>query len=287
MRGGPGIDFLAQGYAGLLSAERRARTDDAVRLTVPLIDVMTSRAGLQRPRSRRIIARGRRRVKVSCIEVSLLDALTHAMTQPDRRLPECQLRYAAHGQPQPLLRTFAACTTCKDGRVVITCPSQKFFVKLCEALGTDWADDERFATIEARKANEDALDAAIEARFADQTRQEIVELLVQGDLLTAPINEIRDVVVDPQIRHNDMIVTVPHEKLGEVDVTGVPIKMHGTPGSVRLPPPMLGQHTEAVLAELGYDAAEIEGLVADAIVGTREGIERAKAERRAAREAKA
>jgi crotonobetainyl-CoA:carnitine CoA-transferase CaiB-like acyl-CoA transferase len=58
-----------------------------------------------------------------------------------------------------------------------------------------------------------------------------------------------------------------------VDVTGVPIKLHGTPGGVRLAPPLLGQHTEEVLGELGYAAGEIDRLAAEGIVGTRDRIE--------------
>jgi crotonobetainyl-CoA:carnitine CoA-transferase CaiB-like acyl-CoA transferase len=161
--------------------------------------------------------------------------------------------------------------------VVITCPSQKFFVKLCEALETNWVDDARFATIDARKANEQALDTAVEARCMDFGREELVERLIAGDILTAPINDISQVVNDPQILHNEMIVSTEHEKLGSVDVTGVPIKFHGTPGRVRLAPPILGQHTEVVLAELGYEAGEIERLAEAGIVGTRARIEAAKA----------
>lgn len=261
--GRPGIDFLAQGYAGLL-ANNGEPDGEPVRLTVPLIDVMTSELVCSGALAA-LIARGRSG-EGQRIEVSLLDALTHAMCNPigaflnaDFDTPRTGNR-SLYFAPSGLYR-------CRDGQVVITCPSQKFFVKLCEALERSWVEDERFATIDARKQNEDELDRLLEERCMDFDREELVSRLVAGDLLTAPINNIAQVAKDPQILHNQMIVSTPHELLGEVDVTGVPIKFHGTPGRVRLPPPMLGQHTAEVLSEVGYTKAEVEAMATDGLVG--------------------
>ena len=277
--GRPGIDFLAQGYAGLL-AQNGEPEGEPVRLTVPLIDVMASELVCSAALAA-IIARGKTG-EGQRIEVSLLDALTHAMTNPIGAYQNANFDTPRTGN-RSLYFAPSGIYKCKDGKLVITCFSQKFFVNLCETLDRDWVSDPRFATIEARKDNEDELDRQLEARCMDFSRDELVDLLVAGDLLTAPINEMPDVVNDPQIRHNEMIVSIEHATEGTVDVTNIPIKFFGTPGGVRLPPPTLGQHTDEILAELGYDANEIEALAESKIVFSHQQLEDAKAERRAAR----
>jgi crotonobetainyl-CoA:carnitine CoA-transferase CaiB-like acyl-CoA transferase len=275
--GRPGIDFLAQGYAGLLAMNGRPG-DEPVRVTVPVIDVMTSELVCTSALAA-IIARGRTG-EGQRIDVSLLDALVHAQA-PNIG---CWVN-AGEDPPKTGNRSQyfspSGVYSAGDGRkVVITCPSDKFFRNLCDTLELKLADDPRFSDPERRMQNEEELDRLLGERCAAYGRDELVERLVAADVLTAPIKSVPEAVDDPQIRHNDMIADIEHPAVGSIRVTGVPVKMHGTPGAVRLPPPLQGQHTEELLAELGYAAGEIESLRAEALVATHADIERAKEERR-------
>jgi crotonobetainyl-CoA:carnitine CoA-transferase CaiB-like acyl-CoA transferase len=129
------------------------------------------------------------------------------------------------------------------------------------------------------------LDEAVSNRTRQFNREELVERLIAADVLTAPINDVEEVVKDPQIQHNNMIVTTNHPTLGPVDVTGVPIRFYDTPGSIRRHPPLLGEHTREILEEVGYSPEDIDALAAAGLVADHEEIQRLKAERRARKKA--
>jgi len=134
--------------------------------------------------------------------------------------------------------------------------------EICRGLGIeDLSADPRYATHDAQVAHRDELQARWRQEFGKRTTKQVVEALESVDILCAPVNDIAAALADPQVANNEMVVGMGHPDLGTIRTVGIPVKLEGTPGSVRLAPPRLGEHTRQVLAELGFSQNEIDVLV--------------------------
>ena len=146
-----------------------------------------------------------------------------------------------------------------DKDVVIAVGSDKQWVQFCAVLGLgpEVRDDPRFATNPARLAHRADLVPLLQARLAERPSASLLEQLMAAEIPCGPINAIPDSLQDEHYQARGNIVDLAHPTAGTVHTLANPVRLSDTPPSYRLPPPRLGEHTDAVLAELGYQPTEI------------------------------
>jgi len=107
----------------------------------------------------------------------------------------------------------------------------------------------------------------IEETLSQKTCDEWMEILVEAAVPCGPVNDMAHLFADPQVIHRNMIAEIEHPTIGTLRLGGIPVKYSETPGSVRMHPPLLGEHTDEVLTEvLDYDAQEVAELREQGVV---------------------
>jgi len=151
--------------------------------------------------------------------------------------------------------------TTADGEIVIAVGNDEIWKRFCPAAGLpELADDPRFATNKDRMENYQDMRPPIDRVFRTATNAEWIARLNAAGVANGEVRDIGQMLNDPQLAAREMVQTLMHPTIGATRVIGAPIKLSATPASLRSAPPVLGQHTDAVLAEIGYSPADISGL---------------------------
>jgi crotonobetainyl-CoA:carnitine CoA-transferase CaiB-like acyl-CoA transferase len=155
-----------------------------------------------------------------------------------------------------------------DGWVCVTASNDRAWKRLCAALAVpEAADDSRFATLQARYAHREEVVEVLSRATARLSTAECVERLDAAGVSNSPVRDLAEAAAEPQLAQIGAIKAVPVEGVGEVRAVGLPLHFSASPEAAPSPPPLLGQDTRAVLAELGYGTAQIAELASGGCIG--------------------
>ncbi|HAL46141.1 MAG TPA: formyl-CoA transferase [Dehalococcoidia bacterium] len=259
----PGQDMLAQGMGGF-SAVNASADGRPTAIGFSISDLMGAHYGafgvMGALYHRAETGEGQE------VHISLLDGTVAAISEsalhylntgidPIRSTPGHACAYI----PAPY-----GCYKTKDGFIAIAGGGK--LTGLCKVLGIDnLEEDPRFNTGPVRDENRAEFESILEKALAPKTTDEWLPLMAVEDLWVAPVNTLGQVFSDPQVLHNDMVVTID-SPIGPIKMPGIPYKLSKTPAQIRMAPPRQGEHTEEVMASIGFSPDEIEQAKQDGAV---------------------
>jgi CoA:oxalate CoA-transferase len=259
----PGFDQVGQGMSGFMSitGQEPAGPTRAGIALADLVCATTACRGILLA----LLAR-ERTGKGQGVRVAIVDSMVALLTWSAGMYFETGTPPGVAGNHHPLSSPFGVYYA-KDGPFNLAAGNERMWERLCEVLDRrDLLADPRFRTTNDRVAHRAALDSILNDAFKARTRAEWVTYLNDRGVASGPIYNLAEVFQDPQVRHQQMLLEMPHPVHGKVKVLGMPVKLSDTPGEFRLPPPLLGQHTEEVLREIGYAPETIAELRASGVI---------------------
>jgi formyl-CoA transferase len=246
----PGYDVMIQGESGLMSLTGEEQ-GPALKLGVSVSDLTAGMAACQgilaallhRERS----GEGQR------VDIAMLDVSASLLTYQAGIYFASARAPRRRGNAHPTIAPYST-YPCLDGTLIIAVGNDALFGALCRSLGAPHlASDPRFASAAARVDNRVALDEELVPILGARRRDDWLALLRQHGVPCGAVRDVAEVCASPQLRARGMLTEVEHPRAGRVRQIGPPIALSLTPCSVRRPPPMLGEHTDEILTELGFE----------------------------------
>ncbi|MDP9465474.1 MAG: CoA transferase, partial [Actinomycetota bacterium] len=258
-------DYVIQALSGMAALQAHPATGEPALLRNIVIDKVTAMAAAQSILAA-LLARSRgaggQHVRLAMLDVALSFLWPDGMMQHTLLADDGRVTPGPHMADNYLIRR-----TADDHYIALLATSNSQFPGLCAALGKEWLSDERFSTLAAREANADELNALIAAELERYPGAELVERLHRHDVPCALVNPIDRVHLDPQVRHNEVLVEHDRPWLGPVREPRPPTHFSATPTELGRHAPKHDEHTDEVLREIGLDDDIIAALRASGTIG--------------------
>ena len=240
----PGYDLIVQAWGGLMSITGTPE-GEPVKVGVAIIDLV---AGLMLGNAIAAALFAREKIGVGQrIDTSLLEAEVASLINVGSNYLIGGKVPNRWGNAHPNIVPYQNFKTV-DGYFVLGVASETIWRRFCQAIArADLTDDPRFANNANRVQNRTALIPLLAEIFLSRSNDAWLKLLNQAEVPCAPVQTIDEVFEAPQVLHRDMLVEVEHPTAGKVPMAGIPVKFSVTPASVRLPPPLLGEHNREIL----------------------------------------
>jgi crotonobetainyl-CoA:carnitine CoA-transferase CaiB-like acyl-CoA transferase len=213
-----------------------------------------------------LLARGRTG-RGQYMDVPLLDATVSCLQPREGEFFAVGQEMKPMGSAHPTFVPYQAFMASDGKRVYLSVFTEKFWHSFCQVVGLqDLETDPRFVTNRQRVANRGRLIPRIEEIFLQKPAEEWIRLMEESGVPCGPVNSMGEALSDPQVLMNGMVVEMEHPTIGKIRNLGSVVKFGGTPVQYRTPPPLLGQHTESVLSELGYSAEEVAKMKSEGVL---------------------